>query len=213
MALNISIPRDLLARRYSRYYIYLEPVVSDPLIRGYFSFVASLFLVAFLLVFALSPTVNTMLTLQKKIAEERQLVTSLERKIETMVVAQQNYSQIENDLSILTAALPTTPAPQTIASGIAVSASTSGVTVTALRFADVPLSPDQFSNNRANVDFTMTVTGSTDKVRDFLKRLESLPRQIRVVTLVLGKTAEQNGDIVNVVASGYYLAEKGHEKR
>src|SRR5574340_639843 len=130
MAINISIPRDLLARRYSRYYIYLEPVVSDPLIRGYFSFVASLFLIAFLLVFALSPTVNTMLALQKKIGEQRRILAALEQKIGALVTAQQNYSQIESNLPVLLRALPKSPDPQVIAEGVTQLASASGVTVT-----------------------------------------------------------------------------------
>ncbi len=208
MAVNISIPKDLLARRYSRYYIYLEPIVTDPLIRGYFSFVASLFLIAFLLIFALSPTINTMLTLQKKISQQREILAALDRKIQALIVAQQNFAQVENSLPLLSAALPENPAPQTILSGVTQLASASGVAISGLRFADMPLSADQFPETRANVGFTLTITGTPDQIRDFLKKMESLPRQIRVVTLTVGKLTEQNKDLVNVTADGYYLAEK-----
>ncbi|MBI4099870.1 type 4a pilus biogenesis protein PilO [Candidatus Microgenomates bacterium] len=209
MALNISIPRDLLARRYSRYYIYLEPVVSDPLIRGYFSFVASLFLIAFLLIFALSPTINTMLTLQKKIGQQKEILAALDQKRQALIVAQQNYAQIENSLPLLLTALPTNPAPQTILSGVASVASASGVVVSGLHFADIPLSADQFSDQRTSVDFTFVISGLPDQTRDFLKKLENLPRQIRVVTVSIGRATGQSGDLVNVMANGFYLKDFG----
>ncbi len=44
---TVTVPLENLTKRYSRYYIYIEPIVSDPLIRGYFSLVASILLIAF----------------------------------------------------------------------------------------------------------------------------------------------------------------------
>lgn len=211
MAINVSIPREFLAKRYSRYYLYLEPVVRDPLIRGYFSFVASLFLVAFLSVFALSPTVNTILTLQKKISEQRKVVADLNSKIEAIVLAEQNYSQIESSLPILLSALPGFAAPETIIAGITTFASSSGVTVSGLSFRELPLSLDQLPKERSTVDFSFVSGGPTNKIRDFLGKVESFPRQIHMTNITIGKGAESTLDLVSVAAVGYYLPENSND--
>jgi Tfp pilus assembly protein PilO len=113
--------RDL-PKRYQRYYTYLEPVIADPLVRGYFSLVASFLLVAFFLFFALSPTINTILALQKKITEQKKIIASLETKISNLTAAQENYRQVESLIPLLLIALPDNPSPQTVVGSVTSSA-------------------------------------------------------------------------------------------
>lgn len=209
MAVNISIPWENLQRRYSRYYVYIEPVVTDPLIRGYFSLVASIMLVAFFLIFALSPTINTILVLTKKINEQRSTIKILDQKIADLVTAQANYTQIESSLPILYTAVPTSPTPQTIISAANSSASASGIPLEGLQFRDLPLSADAIAANQVQVvvNFTLSTSGSPDKIHNFLKRLENSSRLIHVTNLVISMGSGLAGNLVNVSAVGYYLSE------
>lgn len=202
MALKIPVPLENFARRYSRYYIYLEPVVADPLIRSYFSFVASLLLVAFFLVFALSPTINTILTLQKKIGEERKIDAALTQKIINLTLAQDSFSQATPGFLKLLAAIPTDPSPQTIASGVVKSASDSGLTVSGLQFADVAIGDPP--HELTTLKFSFTVTGPREQVRQFLGKVENLPRQVRIETLAVA-FGNKSDVSVAVSAIGYYL--------
>lgn len=214
MTPNLTIPWENISRRYSRYYIYLEPVVKDPLIRGYFSFVASIILVAFFMIFALSPTVNTILTLQKKIAEQKKLITNMDEKIANLVTAQENYSQIQSSLTSVLLALPLNPSPQAIISGVNEFASGSGATVSDLQFQDIPLSKDTIkaaqqqildSTGLPTVNFSLTVSGPMDKVRTYLGDLENLSRLIHL------KSLSVNSQQVSVTGLGYYLVDKTNE--
>lgn len=216
MANNLSIPWENIKRRYSRYYVYIEPVVSDPLIRGYFSLVASIMLVAFFLIFALSPTINTILVLTKKISEQRSTIKILDQKIADLVTAQANYAQIENSLPILFTAVPTSPTPQTIISGVNSAASASGVPLMGLQFRDLPLSADAVTADQEQVvapinlpvvNFTLATAESMDKIRDFLTRVENSPRLIHIANLVISTGNGLAGDSVSVSAVGYYLSE------
>lgn len=211
---NLAIPWENLSRRYSRYYIYLEPVVKDPLIRGYFSFVASVMLIAFFLVFALSPTINTILTLRKKVDEQRQLIANMDQKIANIVTAQENYTQIQSSLPTVQVALPVNPTAQSILAGISESASASGVTVTNLRFADIPLSRDTIKaasiqstdpTGLPTLEFSFTVSGTTQTVRGFLKQVENLARQIHIKSLAVGSTDPSLKETATVTAVSYYL--------
>ncbi|MBI4099565.1 type 4a pilus biogenesis protein PilO [Candidatus Microgenomates bacterium] len=211
MTIKIPVPIENLARRYSRYYIYIEPVVADPLIRSYFSLVASLLLVAFFLIFALSPTINTILILNKKIGEETKISTALTQKLIDLSTAQENYSQIQSSLPILLTALPKTPTPQTILSGVVSSASSSGLTVTGLAFHDLTITEEGNASTPTvndlgvvNVEFSLSVTGSNETVRNFLGRLEKLPRQIHISNLAV--FSDEKGNVsANFSAAAYYL--------
>lgn len=205
-----------LAKKYGRYYAYIEPIVSDPLVRGYFNLVASFLLMAFFLVFALSPTINTILTLQKKITEQRRIVKALDQKIANLVTAQANYSQIESSLPILLAALPERPTPQTIIFEITAMASSSGLVLSGLQFQNLPLSADSIATavqtqkkpGALKIAFTLNLSGTADKVHDFLTKIENLPRQIHIIGLGMAKD-QKNPKInsSNISAEGYYLPE------
>lgn len=204
----IIVPLENLAKRYSRYYIYIEPIVSDPFIRGYFGLAASLLLIAFFLIFALSPTINTVLALQKKIGEQRQVIKSLDQKISDIVVAQQNYAQAETLLPTLLETLPDKPNPQTIIAGVLNSASSSGLAISSLQFQNIPLSKDLIATNfdLSTIKMTFSVTGSLDQFRAFLTKLEGFPRLIRVTNLGISASDKKTTETVSAV--GYYFVEK-----
>ncbi len=199
--------RENLARRYSRYYVYLEPIVADPLVRGYFSLVASLLLVSFFLVFALSPTINTILALQKKIGEQKQVDTALQKKIADLVAAQASYAQIQEILPAVFVGIPVTPTPQTIISGVVVSASGSGVKLAGISFHDLPLSSDLITSlDLTPVEFSLSVTGDYAAARDFLGRVENVSRLIKIKSIGVSQITTSTQVSININAQGYYLA-------
>lgn len=219
MKVNLSSQLENWSRRYSRYYVYIEPVTSDPLIRGYFSLVASIILIAFFLIFALSPTINTILELQKKIIEQKKVLEILTKKVADISAAHQNYSEIENLLPVLYDALPERPTAQTIISGLTKSASSSGIALAGIQFHDFPLSSDLIASavpkNKASiglptVDFTLTTTGNLDGIINFLSKIENLPRQIKLTTIGIAKLPGRVS-AVSITAIGYYLSDKTHD--
>lgn len=212
--------RDL-PKRYSRYYTYLEPIMADPLIRGYFSLVASFFLVAFFIFFALSPTINTIISLQKKISDEQSLLLALQTKKNNLIIAQQNYSQVEKLIPTLILALPKKPTPQTVISEITSQASASGVTVSGLSFGKFnligDLGPDISNTNNIKDDFDLSaigvsnlnvsfsVNGTKEAVRQYLGNLENSLRYLRIRTIGVTVTPGVSDKItVDARSQGYY---------
>lgn len=183
-------------QRYRQYYSYIQPILADPVVRTYFGLIASILLVAFLLVFALSPTVNIILGLQKKIADQNESVAALSTKINNLVAAQQTYAQIEMSLPLLDQALPAFPAPEEVIDRLHRSASASGVAISGLQFKNIPLS--NFENTLQAVEFSLSVSGARTAVRDFLGRAENQLRYIRIGSLVFGTD-------VHVEGKGYYF--------
>lgn len=172
-----------------KYYTYLEPVFADPVIRNYFSLVASLLLIAFLIVFALSPTINVILGLKKQIDDQKQTIKQLDEKISALAAAQSSYSQAEPYLLYLDVAIPENPKPQIIISDIKQVASASAVSLAAYQIRTIPLSRDLPLTETAlgipAVNFALTLTGPQKNIRTYLGNLENRLRYIRFEKFII----------------------------
>lgn len=202
-------------KRFHRYYTYIEPLVADPVIRSYFSVVASLILVSLFVVFALSPTVSTILGLVKKIDDQKNTIAAMDRKIDDLVTAQIAYSSFEPQLNALLVALPEKSTPETAVDSLYNAASSSAVTITALEFGDIPISSISGAqskllekaltvsgrNETGAISLTIAAEGGSGQIEEFLARLEQMPRIIKITNLSFGS---KNGA---VTASGkaYFL--------
>lgn len=196
--------------RYQRYSTYLTPIVSDPLIRSYFGLVASILLIAFFLFFALSPTFNTILGLQKKIQDDQTIDAALQQKISDIIHAQDVYSQIQPQLNLLDQAMPDKPFPQGLIADILNSASSSGVVLSSLQFQSVPLTADAVVKNPSvngvpAVTFSVSIAGSNDQIRQFLGNLESRLRYIRIQNITVNFGTKVGSVTADITGTGFYI--------
>ncbi len=186
-------------KRFRRYYTYIEPVISDPVVRSYFSIIASLILIALFLIFALSPTLTTILGLVKKIDDQKKTISAMDQKINDLITAQDSYNSFQPHLPALVTALPDTAVPETALDSIYLAASASAVVISTLQFGDIPVSSTAALRNLSNdagkslkldkvkvIDFSMVVTGAPEKVETFLTRLEKMRRIIKIINLSFG---------------------------
>lgn len=213
-------------KRYSRYYTYVKPIISDPVVTGYFGLVASVLLCAFFIIFAVSPTISTILGLTKKIDEQKQLIKSMDAKISSLITAQENYSQIEPFINLLYLALPKSALPQDIINGVVPSASISAVSVSSLQISAAQLAgqePKSAQNIPAegkntediSVDvpktlFSVGTTGIAANLRQFASRLQNLSRIITLSEMSIVRNELSEGSSQNTLSSDikgavYYL--------
>lgn len=209
------------SKRYRRYYTYIEPVVVDPVIRGYFTLIASMLLTAFFILFALSPTFSTIVGLYRKISDQKKLITTMDTKISNLIVAQENYTDFEPYLPLLNTSFPSKPAPESVITGALKDASASGVSVNAFQISQAylsgskpPLLADDQQNTISDIDvaktsrselitslkipvveFSITISGSEPNIRAFIGRMQNLPRIISLSQVTVGVNEDdQNPD-------------------
>lgn len=195
--------------RFRRYLSYVDPVISDPLVRGYFSFVASLVLATFLIIFALSPTINTILGLRKKIDDQNQALVALDNKTNALVAAAQSYHEVEDYIPLLNRALPSETEPTQIITTITSLASASAVTVASLQFQSIPLGdslvPVKEDSDPSVLNFSLSTNGEKANVEDFLNKLENALRYIRVGSMAIGTDTKTGVTSVDITGLGYYF--------
>lgn len=199
-------------RQFRRYYTYIEPVISDPIVRSYFSIVASLILTALFVVFALSPTISTILGLVKKIDDQKKTIALMDQKINDLITAQDSYSSFQPRLEALTNALPEVSIPETAIDSVYRAASASAVAVSSLQFGEIPISsvaatpvpsstPGQKKVDPKYLEVSLVVSGPSDKIEVFLEKLEQMPRLIKISNLSFGSKK----GIVTLSAKTYFL--------
>ena len=195
-------------QKYRRYFAYIQPILADPIVRSYFGLVASLILITFLILFALSPTINIILGLRKKISDQQNTLAALTAKVGALVAARAVYSEIEPKLIFLDRALPLEPQPQDLIRDLHASATASGVMVAGLQFKTIPLYPvpsPTISPGLPAVGFCLALPAPASKVREFLGKTEARLRYARIQSLSFSWSAAEAGmAAVNVSAKGYY---------
>lgn len=221
-------------KRYRRYYTYIEPVIVDPVIKGYFTLIASMLLTAFFILFAVAPTFSTIVGLYRHIQDQKALIKTMDTKISNLIVAQVNYTGAEPYLPLLTVSFPQKPAPESIITGTLRVATVSGVSVSAFQISPTylagtqppPLTDAEVSQTTTDVtkstrselisalkipivEFSVTVHGSEPNIRAFMVRMQNLPRIITFSQIVIGvdedqSTPDLNNFVGNISAVAYY---------
>lgn len=97
-------------RYYSRYYTYIEPVLKSHFVKSYGSAVFTFVALTVFILFAIKPTVETILTLQKKLANNQEVSRKLNEKVQNLTLARKNYLNLDpNSKRRIITALPNQP--------------------------------------------------------------------------------------------------------
>lgn len=222
----------IASRRFSKYYTYIEPITSDPVIRGYFTLIASILLTAFFIIFALSPTFSTIVGLTRKIDDQKKVLASLDSKINSIILAQENYSRVEPDLPLLDRALPTKPEPDVVLQDVINTGSGSGVVLSSFQVSEVylrginptekapekkPQEQQQPAKNPGGtvvsslgiprLEFGVGMSGTRESIRQFAGRLEFLPRIVVISVLSIDSDNQggQGGYFADIKGNAFYF--------
>ena len=94
----------------SRYSAYLQKIsrfYQKKEVKIYTNLIFSLLAISVFIFFAIRPAVSTILSLNKEIKDQKEVVKRMDQKIENLKRAQKKYRSIENDLYLIEQALPT----------------------------------------------------------------------------------------------------------
>src|SRR4030042_3240810 len=107
--MNENLPTQNKFSRFRRYYTAIEPILDKPRTRIYTAVIFSFLAISLFGWYAIKPTVQTIITLRKEIAEKTILNQQMEEKIASLIEAQNQYQAIHPQLSLLKEAIPSNP--------------------------------------------------------------------------------------------------------
>lgn len=216
--------------RYRRYYQSLEPLINKNKSQNYTAVIFSFLVVSLFGLYAIRPTIQTILTLKREIQDKTELSQKMEDKIAALIEAQAAYSQIEPSLPIIDQALPSDPQAIGLIIQIRNLASASNVVLATTQLPPVPLlgldatmaakpntTPD--TKKPQSFEFTISVVGPYAAIQTFLTGLTEMRRIVAIESVAIAneKVTEQSASDSSDLTSGqlaltlnllsYYLIE------
>lgn len=196
---------------YSRYYKKIRPIFRKPKVKAYTMLVLSLFTMSFFGVFAIRPTLKTIVHLQKEIKDKKLVKKALEEKIVNLSLAKEEYRKIENDLSLISKALPREPQFSSLLKDLETLAQETGVTISAVRLEEIKLTEkNQISSKK--ISSSLNLSGSYPSCKDFLNRLLNSTRIYTISDFEVRSNSKEERGVVklDLKINTYYLSSSSY---
>ena len=205
-------------------------VYERPEIRASVEIILSVFTVTFLLTLAIRPTLATVATLQKKIADQVVVDTKLSTKIGQLAKASADLGTYADRISDFSAAVADVPDESGVAKRFSLVANENNVAIQSLALDAIPLigqkikltdkekggviPPLEKDGKVASFSINFDVSGEPTKVIDFLSKIENMDRVVLITAIDLKKEeVKASGTLIDPVnnlraigrATAYYV--------
>lgn len=190
---------------YDKYYKGLIPYFKKGKNQEYFTIILSFAASIFFALFAINPTVTTIVKLNKEISDSKIVNNKLSQKINNLSSLSQHYQEISDDLPFIMNAIPNTPnAPEMLAQIQSV-AKDSSITIKNIGIDPIQLTKPVVTNNRSSLSFTLSGQGTYQNMSNFLSILINIQRTISINSISITRESEGTG-IINSTIKGtaYY---------
>lgn len=179
--------------QYSRYRGYFLNIVNlykqRADLRAFVEVILSILTITVFLLFALKPTALTIISLVGQINEKKTTITKLDQKISDLVTAANLYNQNQNSISLVDAAISTSPKPDSFAKQVQALAAKNSAKIVGLSVGEVtlvgtnnnvkpPSTLKALPENSFEMPVSVNLQGDYPNLLAFLKDLENL----RIVT-------------------------------
>lgn len=193
---------------YSRYFTYIKPVIKIPIIKTYGSTIFTLVIITIFMIFAIKPTVETILVLQKKLEDSNSTLEKVNKKATNLSLGKENYDNLdENIKNKISNAIPNNTSLKTLIQTLEQIAVTHDASISALQVEPfiIEVANEVQPGTPANISYTFNIEGSYEKLLAILKDLQTSSRLISIESLSLSQLNEGEGLIMSTTGKTYYL--------
>lgn len=193
---------------YSRYFTYIKPITKIPVVKDYGPSVFTFVMASILIVFAIKPTVETILVLQKKLSDEDQILQKVTQKVNDLSQGKKNYDNLDPTIKEkIIAAIPDNVNLKTVIQSLEQAAQRHEASISALQIEpvviDVKKNPGAGTLTEAS--FVFNTEGSYQSLTALLQDLRGSSRLISIDSLSISKASEGNSLVMSLSGKAYYL--------
>lgn len=146
--------------------------------------------------FAINPTLSTIVRLKKELADSQFAQNSLEEKIKNLSILQQKYVDIQEDIPYVLSSIPNTPSVPLLMAQIQSIAKDTNIRISNLQNLAVELfKPDVEEKKYFSYSFSLSGTGTFTDISIFLSRIVNMQRIINIETFSIDKSQDPTGDL------------------
>lgn len=193
---------------YSRYFTYVKPIVQLPIVKTYGSQIFTLLVMTIFIFYAIKPTVETILVLQKKLEDSDRILKQITQKTSNLAKAQQNYENLDPAIkSKIEAAIPSTVGLKSVIQTLEQAAQRYEASISALQLQPLVLetAAEQKAGSLSEIGFTFNIEGDYQKLLSLLQDLKGSDRLISIDNLSFSKVGEGTVLIMSLTGKAYYL--------
>ena len=161
----------------------------------------------FLGVFAVNPTLSTIVNLQKQLDDSRFYEAKLQEKINNLSTLDQKYREIQNDLPLVYEAVPKTSQIATLTATLQAVSSSSNINLINLQTLQVDLSKQALARKKySSFGYDITAQGDYQNLIPFLDKLINFQRILTInnASIVKSTTLTETSLQVNVSGDVYF---------
>lgn len=193
--------------RYSRYYTYIKPVIQNPVIKSVAPHIFSLMTIILFILFALRPTISTIVNLQENLDKSQQTLETLEQKGRNLEAGRQNLNNLESTKRLkIKTSIPDQVNIGTLVASLQTSvekgASVSAVQVQPLSVYKV--NNQSLTNSLGEINFSFNVSGNYSEILQTVDKLSHSPRLVKITTLSINRLPEGR-NLLSVTGKAYFL--------
>lgn len=194
--------------QYSRYFTYIKPFTKLPIIKNYGSTIFALLTISILTFFAIKPTIETILVLQKQLADQTEVLQKVTQKANDLSLGKKNYDNLDQDIkSKIVNAIPDSLTLKSVIQTLDQSAVIHEASISALQIQ--PLVIDTKTTNQpgilSEVSFVFNTEGNYQNLVSLLQDIRRSSRLISIDSLSMSKASEGETLIMSLSGRAYYL--------
>ena len=193
---------------YSRYFTYIKPVTKLPVVKTYGSTIFTLLIMLGFIYFAIRPTIETILILQKKLADQEQVLQKITKKANDLSLGKQNFDNLNPQVKFkIQSAVPDNVELKSLIQVLEQTAQNHSASVSALQIQPLTLEvrKENVLGTISEIAFTFNIEGQYANMISFLQDLKTSSRLISIDSLSLNKVSEGSGLIISIMGKAYYV--------
>ncbi|OGE64757.1 hypothetical protein A3I48_04230 [Candidatus Daviesbacteria bacterium RIFCSPLOWO2_02_FULL_36_7] len=194
---------------YSRYFTYIKPFTKIPIVKNYGSTIFALLTISVLIFFAIKPTVETILVLQKRLTDSNEVLQKVTQKANNLSLARKNYDNLDQNIKDkISAGIPDTVSLKSIIQTLEQAAKAHEASVSALQIQPLVINTKNDSNqigSLSEISFTFNTEGNYQNLISLLQDLKNSSRLISIDSLSLSKAGDSKALILSLSGKAYYL--------
>lgn len=196
------------SERYFRYFTYIKPLTKLPIVKTYGTAIFTILTMTIFVLFAIKPTIETIIVLQKKLENAQQVLNQLKKKAINLTEGQQNYQNLDPNIKTrIQTAIPDTLELKSLIQALELAALRNEASISALQIQ--PLVLDTKKDDAASVlgelAFTFNMEGSYPNLISLLQDLKTSARLISIENLSISKVEEGGGLIMSLSGKAYFI--------
>lgn len=193
--------------RYARYFTYIPPVLRAPIIKTYGSLILSIIAVTIFILFAIKPTIETILVLQKNLDNSKQVLQQIIKKSQDLSQARQNYQNLDSGVKQkIETTIPTMPNLKTVTAILEQNALNNQASISALQVSPLTVaSATQSAKELSEIQFIFSVEGTYANLLNVLSGIQNSSRLISITNLSLNKSPDNSNILMQVTGKAFFL--------